>query len=52
MQYSRENDCMTVKVHVEAVRLLISHETTCKGLSMLAQAVAMLVEAMGVSKRL
>jgi|LakMenE01Jun11ns_1017448.scaffolds.fasta_scaffold8853719_2 hypothetical protein len=41
---------MTVKVHVEAVRLLISHETACKGLSMLAQAVAMLVEAIGVLK--
>jgi hypothetical protein len=39
---------MTVKVYVEAVRLLISHETACKGLSMLAQAVAMLVEAIGV----
>jgi hypothetical protein len=43
---------MTVKVHVEAVRLLISLETacTCKGLSMLAQAVSMLVEAIGVLK--
>ncbi len=40
---------MTVKVHVEAVRLLISHETACS-LSMLAQAVAMLVEAIGVLK--
>jgi hypothetical protein len=39
-----------VKVHVEAVRLLTSHETACKGLSVLAQAVAMLVEAMGVLK--
>jgi hypothetical protein len=35
---------------VEAVRLLISHETACKGLSMLAQAVAMLVEAIRVLK--
>jgi hypothetical protein len=41
---------MTVKVHVEAVRLLISHETACKGLRMLAQAVAMLVETIGVLK--
>ncbi len=39
-----------MKVHVEAVRLLTSHETACKGLSVLAQAVAMLVEAMGVLK--
>ena len=43
---------MTVKVHVEAVRLLTSHEIACKGLSVSAQAVEMLVEAMGVSKRL
>ncbi len=41
---------MTVKVHVEAVRLLTSHETACKGLSVSAQAVAMLVEAMGMLK--
>jgi hypothetical protein len=41
---------MTVKVHVEAVRLLISHETACKGLSQSAQAVTMLVEVMGVLK--
>ncbi len=41
---------MTVKVHVEAVRLLTSHETGCKGLSVSAQAVAMLVEVMGVLK--
>ncbi len=41
---------MTVKVHEKAVRLLISHETACKGLNVLAQAVAMLVEAMGVLK--
>ncbi len=38
MLESRENDCMTVKVHVEAVRLLTSHETACKGLSVSAQA--------------
>ncbi len=41
---------MTVKVHVEAVRLLSSHDTACKGLSVLAQDVAMLVEALGVLK--
>ena len=41
---------MTVKVYVEAVKLLISHETACKGLSVLAQTVAMLAEAMGVLK--
>ncbi len=48
MLKSRENDCMTVKVHVEAVRLLT--KTACKGLSVSAQAVAMLVEAMRVLK--
>ncbi len=39
---------MTVKVHVEAVRLLT--KTACKGLSVSAQAVAMLEEAMRVLK--
>jgi hypothetical protein len=43
--YDRESACRG-----REIAYTVSHVTACKGLSMLAQAVAMLVEAIGVLK--